>query len=106
MPKLVRLYITNVLIGFAIAAAFVAMLLWFNLGNLWSLVSNSDVGLLAVFLLWFSNGIVFAGVQFGIAVMRLKEDEPKTGRGRPIRVDYSQPVRVRQDAPAKRMQLR
>lgn len=69
MPKLIRLYITNVLIGFAIAAAFVAMLLWFNLGNLGSLVANSDAGLLAVFLLWFSNGIVFAGVQFGIAVM-------------------------------------
>jgi hypothetical protein len=28
MPKLVKLYIKNVVIGFAIAAGFVAMLLW------------------------------------------------------------------------------
>ncbi|CUH85740.1 hypothetical protein [Thalassovita mediterranea] len=102
MPKLIRLYITNVLIGFAIAAAFVAMLLWFNLGNLGSLVANSDAGLLAVFLLWFSNGIVFAGVQFGIAVMKLKDEDPKGGRGRPVRVDLTKPVRVMQEAPAKR----
>ncbi|MCG7492979.1 hypothetical protein [Thalassobius sp. Cn5-15] len=102
MPKLIRLYITNVLIGFAIAAAFVAMLLWFNLGNLGSLVANSDVGLLAVFLLWFSNGIIFAGVQFGIAVMKLKEDEPKSGGGRAVRVDLTKPVRVMQETAVKR----
>lgn len=102
MPKLIRLYIINVLIGFAIAAAFVAMLLWFNIANLWSLVSNSDAGLLAVFILWFANGIVFAGVQFAIAVMRLKDDTPKRHGGRPIKMDYSQPIKVRQEAPVKR----
>lgn len=101
MPKLIRLYIINVLIGFAIAAAFVAMLLWFNIANLWSLVSNSDAGLLAVFILWFANGIVFAGVQFAIAVMRLTDDAPKHPGGRPIKVDFSQPIKVRQEAPVK-----
>ncbi len=80
MPKLVKLYIRNVAIGFAIAAAFVAMLLWFNVMGLWALVSHSDAGLLAVFLLWFMHGIVFAGVQFAWAVMALAE-KPDTGRG-------------------------
>ena len=93
---------TNVLIGFGIAAGFVAMLLWFNIANLWSLVSNSDVGLLAVFLLWFSNGIVFAGVQFAIAVMGLKQDEPTGGRGKPLRVDFTRPIPVRQEAEKRR----
>ena len=102
MPKLIRLYITNVLIGFGIAAGFVAMLLWFNIANLWSLVSNSDVGLLAVFLLWFSNGIVFAGVQFAIAVMGLKQDEPTGRRGKPLRVDFTRPIPVRQEAEKRR----
>ncbi|APG46294.1 hypothetical protein [Phaeobacter porticola] len=81
MPKLVRLYIQNVVIGFAIAGAFVGMLLWFNVMNLWHLVSTSDSGVLAVGILWFMNGIVFAGVQFGYAVMSLagKDDDPRGG---------------------------
>ncbi|MGH1355489.1 MAG: hypothetical protein ACRBBS_10465 [Thalassovita sp.] len=104
MPKLIRLYITHVLIGFAIAAAFVAMLLYFNVGNLWHLVTHSDQGILAVVILWFANGIVFAGVQFAIAVMRLKDDDDSNGGGRrdPIRVDLTKAVRIRQEAPAKR----
>lgn len=81
MPKLIRLYITQVAIGFGIAAAFVGMLLWFNIANLWHLVTHSDQGLLAVVILWFANGIVFAGVQFAIAVMRLKDDDDDVPRG-------------------------
>ncbi len=32
MPKLIRLYIINVAIGFAIAVAFVAALIWLDVG--------------------------------------------------------------------------
>jgi hypothetical protein len=81
MPKLIRLYITHVAIGFGIAAAFVGMLLWFNIANLWHLVSTSDKGLIAVLVLWVANGVIFAGVQFGIAVMRMKDDDDKGPRG-------------------------
>ena len=81
MPKLVKLYIRNVLIGFAVAALFVAMLLWFNVMNLWHLVSTSDVGIMAVVVLWFAHGIVFAGVQFGWAVMAMagRDDDHRGG---------------------------
>lgn len=103
MPKLIRLYIVNVAIGFAIAAAFVGMMLYFNVANLWHLVTHSDKGLLAVIVLWVANGIVFAGVQFAIAVMRMKDDdddEPRGGNRAPaVRVDMTRPVRV--TAPAK-----
>lgn len=81
MPKLIRLYITQVAIGFALSGVLVALLLWFNVANLWHLVTASDVGVLAVFLLWLFNGIVFAGVQFGIAVMNLAEDDDDEPRG-------------------------
>jgi len=37
MPKLISLYIRQVAIGFAISAAFVGMLLYFNVANLWQL---------------------------------------------------------------------
>lgn len=99
MPKLIRLYVTHVAIGFGIAAVFVAMLLWFDIANLWHLVSHSDKGLLAVVILWVANGIVFAGVQFAIAVMRMKDDdddEPRGGhRQRIMQHDFAViPVRV------------
>jgi len=99
MPKLIKLYITHVAIGFGIAAVFVAMLLWFNVANLWHLVSNTEAGMLAVLMLWVSYDIVFAGVQFGIAVMRMKDDDDDDrggGTRAPVtRRDYATiPVRV------------
>ncbi len=93
MPDLLKLYLRQCMIGFGIAAVFVALLLTFNVANLWALISGSDVGLLAVFMLWFFNGIVFAGVQFSIYVMSMAEREDRDGgHGRGI-VDYV-PVRV------------
>jgi len=100
MPKLIRLYITHVLIGFGIAGVFVGMLLYFNIANLWHLISASDIGWLALLILWVANGIVFAGVQFAIAVMRMKDDDDDEGPGgglrqRVMRRDYATiPVRV------------
>ena len=101
MPELVKMYIRNVLIGFAVAAVFVGGLLWFNVANLWHLISTSDVGLLAVVVLWFAHGIVFAGVQFAWAVMAMAEDTnggPR--RGTPV-VDHFRPIRVEATANRK-----
>jgi len=81
MPKLIKLYITQVAIGFGIAGVFVALLLWFNIANLWHLVSHTSDGPLAVLILWVANGIVFAGVQFAIAVMRMKDDDDDDHHG-------------------------
>ena len=100
MPKLIRLYITHASIGFGLSAVFVGMLLWFDIANLWHLVSTSDKGWIAVLALWVSNGVVFGGVQFGIAVMRMKDDDdddfPHGGhRIRVMRREYATiPVRV------------
>ncbi len=82
MPELVKLYIQQVLIGFALAVVFVALLLWTNVANLQHLILNTQGGYLALFLLVFFNGIVFAGVQFAIAVMRMADDgAPGGGKG-------------------------
>ncbi|MDQ2093540.1 hypothetical protein [Rhodalgimonas zhirmunskyi] len=108
MPKLIRLYIVNVAIGFGIAAAFVGMLLYFNVANLWHLVTASDIGWLAVLVLWISNGIIFAGVQFGIAVMRLKDDDdddgPRGGLRERIMPPAREPVLLRVPVKAPRKQ--
>lgn len=99
MPQLVRLYIRHCAIGFAVAAVFVGTLFAFDIANLWTLVSRSDVGLLAAFMLFMGNGIVFAGVQFGISVMRMGDDdaEPRGGQRDPVLlpVPTAVPVAVR-----------
>ncbi|PSL20000.1 hypothetical protein [Shimia abyssi] len=98
MPKLIRLYVMQVVAGFGLSAIFVALLLWFNVGNLWHLVSAAQGGVLAVGLLWVFNGIVFAGVQFAISVMRMARDDNGSGGKRdatPVLTTETRPVSVR-----------
>ncbi len=95
MPKLIRLYILQVLAGFGLSAIFVGLLLWANVANLWHLVSTSPVGWIAVAMLFFANGIVFAGVQFAISVMRMGEDDtPAGGKRQPRLVPEPAVLRV------------
>ena len=94
MPELVRLYIRQTAIGFGLSAVFVALLFWFNVANLWHLVTHTEGGMLAGFLLFMFNGIVFSGVQFGISVMRMAEREDDGPRGG-TRQHATVPVRVR-----------
>jgi hypothetical protein len=91
MPKLIRFYIINCVIGFTVAAIFTGAIMWFNVANLWHLISGSDIGVMAIIVFWVLNGIVFAGVQFGVAVMLMadKDDDdegPRGGHGVPVRV--------------------
>ena len=108
MPRLVRLFIRQALIGYALSAVFVAALLFFNIANLWHLVSTSDIGLIAVFILFYCNGVVFAGVQFAITVMGMAEKEQKPGGGRRIRLPMPpagelEPIRVPSRSNASRV---
>ncbi|WP_298842598.1 hypothetical protein [uncultured Roseobacter sp.] len=77
MPRVVRLYLFSALTGFAAAGVFVALVLWFNIGNLWHLVSGSDMAFMAVAVFWILNGIVFSGVQFawGITAAAAASDD-------------------------------
>ena len=109
MPELIKLYIRHTAIGFGIAAVFVALLLWFNIMGLWHHVSHSGVGVLAVFMLWFMNGIVFAGVQFAWAVMNLAEtdkDDDRNGNLPLIQEYHPIPVRVDETSNQMRRQRR
>ena len=74
MPIIFRFYIKHCLIGFGISAVFVALLIYFNVANLGHLILGSDIAVLALTVFWILNGIVFAGVQTGVAVMLMSED--------------------------------
>ncbi|MCV2864468.1 hypothetical protein [Defluviimonas sp. WL0075] len=85
MPALVRLYIVNVLIGFALSAVFTALLLWLDVAGLRHLATAVNGGWIGVLMLFVSNGIVFAGVQFAITIMGMAEDgQGGGGTRRPV----------------------
>lgn len=105
MPELIRLYIKNVIMGFGLSALFVGALLYTNVANLWHLVSTSNVGWIAVVMLFFFNGAVFAGVQFAITIMRMEErdDEPRGGKRVPVATNIPARVKVAAEAPNSRV---
>ena len=110
MPKLIALYIWSVAIGFGLSAVFLALMLWLDVAGLRHLIFGSDMGLLAAMMVFMFQGIVFAGVQFAIAVMMLADtDAPPSGGlrerlmpdlGGPI--PDAIPVRVRAETTPKR----
>ena len=81
MPDLIRLYIRSVLIGFGLSAVFAAVLIWHDVMGVGHLILGSPQGWIAALMLVVFNGIIFAGVQFGIRVMLMAEDDdrPKGG---------------------------
>lgn len=83
MPKLVRLYVQSVALGFAISVGFTAGLIWVDVAGIGHLVRGSDIGWIAVAMLVVFNGIVFSAVQFAFRIMALAEadDGPKGGHG-------------------------
>lgn len=100
MPKLIRLYITHCAIGFGIAVAFVVMLVWLDVAHLRHLVLETEKGWLAGLMMVLANGVVFAGVQFAIAVMRMADTPEEPTGGRRVPVVRMEPVRVEARASA------
>ena len=94
MPKLIRLYIVNVAIGYGLSAVILAMMVWFNVANLGHLILETENGWIGGLMMFVSNGVIFAGAQFAIAVMRQAsdDDEPRGGTRAPTLVPV--PVRV------------
>ncbi|NND19634.1 MAG: hypothetical protein HKN98_13750 [Silicimonas sp.] len=75
MPDLIRLYIRQCLTGMALGIVFSVALVVLNVGNIGHLVSEVEGGWLGFALLCLFNGIVFAGVQFGLTIMRMGNTE-------------------------------
>ncbi len=86
MPKLIRLYIQSIAIGFALSVVFLALMLWQDVAGLRHLILGSDMGWLAALMVVMFNGIVFSGAQFAIAIMRMAEGDEGPRGGRRMRV--------------------
>ncbi|MDJ1016924.1 MAG: hypothetical protein QNJ35_10465 [Paracoccaceae bacterium] len=75
MPDLIRLYIRQCLLGFALGIILSMALVILNVANIGYLIDNVEGGWLAFGLLSLFNGLVFAGVHFGITIMRMGDEE-------------------------------
>jgi hypothetical protein len=53
------------------------------------------MGIVAVLMMWVFNGIVFAGVQFGISIMSMADDDDDDEGGRPVPVRLAEAIPVR-----------
>ncbi|MGQ3671899.1 hypothetical protein ACT6QG_05825 [Xanthobacter sp. TB0136] len=82
MPALVRFLVTHALIGIALAAAFVGVLVALDVARLGTLVSTSPDGILAVALLTAGLAVTFGSVQMGFAVMLMNGRDDTTGGSR------------------------
>ena len=88
MPELLKFLFRHAMIGVGIATVATTAILYFDFGQIGSLASTSDVGAVAVLLLWFMLGLTYASVQMGFAVMiGLSEDKDESG-GSPKRVPH------------------
>ncbi|MFZ1468845.1 MAG: hypothetical protein WAT09_07665 [Paracoccaceae bacterium] len=99
MPELIRLYIRSIVIGFAISALFVALLVWQDVMGIGHLIRGSSVGWIAAAMMVVFNGIIFSAVQFGLRIMMLAEDDTPPRGG--LRQHNLRPVPVTVPAVAK-----
>ncbi|MCU4653149.1 hypothetical protein N8I71_09920 [Roseibacterium sp. SDUM158016] len=99
MPDHIRFILRHAAFGAVIAAAFVAMLLVFNVGNLWHLVTHTAEGPIAVVMLFVFCTITFGSAQIGYKIMTMGEDDDKPSGGKrdAIRVFDAIPIPVRTD---------
>lgn len=75
------------------SGVFVALLLYFNVANLWHLVTHTSGGAVAVIMLFMFNGVVFAGKQFSITIMRMaRNDNVGGGKRQPAITGKLAPV--------------
>jgi len=102
MPDHIKFILRHALYGFFIALGFVGLLLYFNVANLWHLVSHTSEGPSAVLMLIVFCTITFGSVQIGYQIMMLGEENDDDDQGGkrdalPAADPVAIPVRVRND---------
>lgn len=79
MPRLVRLYLVSIACGIGLGLCFTALLILFDVAGLRHLLLASASGKIAIVMLVIFHSLLFSGVQFGIAIMRLATDDQDRG---------------------------
>jgi hypothetical protein len=94
IPPAVRFMVVHGVVGFGLATAFVAAVLWSDPGGAGSLILRVG-GWPVVLMLWYFCGLTFGGVQIAAAVMLQDGRDEQPRGGRRLRVPAAlAPVRV------------
>lgn len=99
MPDHIKFILRHAFYGFIIALTFVGMLLYFNVVNLWHLVTHTADGPIAVVMLIVFCTVTFGSVQIGYKIMMMGEENDDDDQGGkrddlPIRQAIAIPVRT------------
>ncbi|WP_415921841.1 hypothetical protein [Tateyamaria sp. SN6-1] len=73
--SLPRLFLTATAIGLGVSAALICALWLFNINGFYDALAPSRDALLALVVIWISNGLLFAAVQVGYALHRMGDAE-------------------------------
>lgn len=71
---LIRMFLNATAIGFSVSALFTVTLWLMDVSGLASRMEHSPDAFLLLFILWFSNGLLFACVQIGYALWQMGRD--------------------------------
>lgn len=94
MPEHIKMIIRHGFIGLGISVAFTAMILAFNVGNLWHLVTHTAEGPVAVLMLIVFGTITFGSAQIGYKIMSMGEDEDDGQGGKRDALPVVDPVAI------------
>ncbi|MDG3041913.1 hypothetical protein [Roseicyclus marinus] len=98
MPDHIRFILRHAAFGFVIALTFVGMLLAFDVGGLWHLVTHTVEGPIALLILVVLCTITFGSAQIGYKIMTMGEDDDDRGGKRDMaRTRDAIPIPVRID---------
>lgn len=94
MPDHIKTILKHAFIGFGISVAFTAMLLVFNIGNLWHLVTHTTEGPVAVIMLVVFGTITFGSAQIGYMIMSLGEEDDDPSGGKRDALPLADPMAI------------
>lgn len=101
MPDHIRMIIKHGVIGFGISVAFTAMILAFNVGNLWHLVTHTAEGPIAVVMLVVFGTITFGSAQIGYKIMSMGEEDDGDKGGKRDALPVGDPVALQVEADSR-----
>jgi len=70
-----KMFLNAAAIGLGISALLIAILWLFNVNGFFDAIGHSKDALLALVMIWLSNGMLFAAVQVSYAVVRAGNDD-------------------------------
>ncbi|MEM9724007.1 MAG: hypothetical protein AAF909_00920 [Pseudomonadota bacterium] len=97
---LIREFIWALIRGFIVSALFLTLIFGLDLAGLRTLVMNSDVGGMAIALLFFMNGLTFSAGQVAFRMMSDNSEQESDGPGG-LTTGVSTPHRSLVSAPAQ-----